>query len=231
MSKTAVIDKVNSLNKGSGYSNNRMAYELSKILKERSIEKTTPQQEASAREEFSQVFSSKSNPHKNKEELANQFRDRFLKQMGIEVPSEVKPRLEISNLPQKVEPNKDKNKNKLELPKIEEIRKTIPQIIQSIIFKGKGKDTNNKSFETSNYKASLKLDGDNQKLTVERKNNKSQPIALEAIKKATRDFEITNNSIGKEELKEVQNSMQPQLQANDKAPKIKSKNKNSDLEM
>ncbi|MEO1373140.1 MAG: hypothetical protein AAFW70_02205 [Cyanobacteria bacterium J06635_10] len=59
MSKTAVINKVDSINKGSGYSNNRMAYELSKILKERSIKKTTPQQQTSARKEFSQVFLSK----------------------------------------------------------------------------------------------------------------------------------------------------------------------------
>ena len=179
MSNTAIIDKVNSLNKRSGYSNNRMAYELSKILKERTIEKITPQQETSARKEFSQVFSSKSNPQKNKEELANQFRDRFLKQMGIEAPSKLKPAKEMNNLPTIVEP--DKNKKKLELPKIEEIRKAIPKIIQTVIFKGKGKDTNNKSFEFPNYKADLKLDGDNQKLTVERKNDKS--IALEAVKK------------------------------------------------
>ncbi|MEM6403864.1 MAG: hypothetical protein AAF757_27185, partial [Cyanobacteria bacterium P01_D01_bin.116] len=64
MTNTTVIYKVNSLNKRSGYSNNRMAYELSKILKERIVDKTTPQQEASARKEFSQVFLSKINPSK-----------------------------------------------------------------------------------------------------------------------------------------------------------------------
>lgn len=225
MSNTAVIDKVNSLNKRSGYSNNRMAYELSKILKERTVEKTTSQQEVSAIKEFSQEFPSKINIQKNKEELANQFRDRFLKQMGIEVPSEAKPAKEINNLPTVVEPDKDKKK--IELPKLEEIRKAIPQIIKNIIFRGKGKDTNNKSFETQSYKASLELDGDNQKLTIERKNDKS--VALEAIKKGKGEFEITNNSIAFEELKQIQNSIKPQPQTSNQSPRIK--NKNSDLEI
>lgn len=223
MSNTAVINKVNSLNKGSGYSNNRMAYELSKILKERNIQKTTSQQEVSARKEFNQVFSSKINTQKNKEELANQFRDRFLKQMGVE--AQIKPSKESNALSQKA----DKDKNKFELPKIEEIRKAIPQIIQTIIFKGKGKDTNNKSFETPSYKASLKLDGDNQKLTLERKDNKSQPVALEAIKKGKGEFEITNNSIAKEELTEIKNSIKSQPQTSIQTPRIKTKN--SDLEI
>ncbi len=225
MSNTAVIDKVHSINKGSGYSNNRMAYELSRILKERTIEKTTPQQQESARKEFSQVFSSKINPQKNKEELANQFRDRFLKQMGIEASSKTNSVKEINNVPTVVKP--DKNKKKLELPKVEEIRKAIPQIIQTIIFKGKGKDTNNKSFETQSYKASLNLEGDNQQLTVERKKDKS--IALQAIKKGKEEFEITNTSMTFEELKQIQNSIETQPQKSTQVSRIK--NKNSDLEM
>ena len=225
MSNTAVIDKVNFLNKGSGYSNNRMAYELSKLLKERSIEKTTPQQETSARKEFSQVFSSKSNPQKDREELANKFRDRFLKQMGVENPSKANSVKEINNQSTVVE--QDKDKKKLELPKIEEIRKAIPKIIQTVIFKGKGKDTNNKSFEFSSYRASLNLDGDNQKLTVERKNDKS--VALEAIKKGKGEFEITNTSVAKDELKQIQNSIEAQPQKSNQV--IRTKNKNSGLEM
>ena len=227
MSNTAEIDKVNFLNKGSGYSNNRMAYELSKLLKERSIEKTTPQQETSARKEFSQVFSSKSNPQKDREELANQFRDRFLKQMKLEAPaaSNIKKSLEVNN--QKTEVEMGKDKIKLELPKIEEVRKAIPKIIQTIIFKGKGKDTNNKSFETHSYKANLKLDGDNQQLTIERNNDKS--VALEAIKKGKGEFEITNTSIAKDELKQIQSSIKQQSQTSTRSPRIK--NKNSDLEM
>lgn len=224
MIKITALEKVNFLNKATGYSNNRTAYELSKILKERSIQKTTPQQEASAQKEFSQIFSSKSSPHKNKEELANQFRDRFLKQMGVEVSSQIKPSKKINVPTQKAE----KDKKKLELLKIEQIRKAIPKIIQNIIFKGKSKDTNNKSFETPIYKASLKLDGDNQKLTLERKNNKSQPIALEAIKKGKEEFEITNNSIYKEELEEIQTYIKAQSQI---STQIKDKNKNSNLEM
>ncbi|MGB3654145.1 MAG: hypothetical protein WBA41_23450 [Rivularia sp. (in: cyanobacteria)] len=222
MSNTAVINKVNSLNKGSGYSNNRMAYELSKILKERTIEKTTPQQQISARKEFSQVFSSKLNTQQNKEELANQFRDRFLKQMGVEA-SQIKPSKETSTLSHKA----GKDKKKLELPKIEEIRKAIPQIIQTIIFKGKGKDTNNKSFEAPAYKASLNLEGDNQQLTVERKKDKS--IALQAIKKGKGEFEITNTSMSFEELKQIQNSIETQPQKSTQVNRAK--NKNSDLEM
>ena len=225
MSNTAIIDKVNSLNKGSGYSNNRMAYELSKLLKERSIEKTTPQQETSARKEFSQVFSSKSNPQKDREELANKFRDRFLKQMGVENPSKANSVKEINNQSTVVE--QDKDKKKLELPKIEEIRKAIPKIIQTVIFKGKGKDTNNKSFEFSSYRASLNLDGDNQKLTVERKNDKS--VALEAIKKGKGEFEITNTSVAKDELKQIQNSIEAQPQKSNQV--IRTKNKNSGIEM
>lgn len=225
MSNTAVIDKINSLNKASGYSNNRMAYELSKILKERSIQKTTSQQETSARKEFSQVFSSKSNPQKDREELANKFRDRFLKQMGVENPSKANSVKEINNQSTVVE--QDKDKKKLELPKIEEIRKAIPKIIQTVIFKGKGKDTNNKSFEFSSYRASLNLDGDNQKLTVERKNDKS--VALEAIKKGKGEFEITNTSVAKDELKQIQNSIEAQPQKSNQV--IRTKNKNSGLEM
>lgn len=225
MSNTAVINKVNSLNKGSGYSNNRMAYELSKMLKERSIEKTTLQQETSARKEFSKAFSSKINPKKNKEELANQFRDRFLQQMGIDAPSKDNSVKEVNSQPTVVEP--DKEKKKLELPKIEEIRKAIPKIIKTIIFKGKGKDTNNKSFEFPNYKASLNLNGDKQKLTVERKNDKS--LALEAVKEGKGEFEITNTSISKDELKQIQNSIKPQPQKSNQV--IRTKNKNSGLEM
>ncbi|NJO60315.1 MAG: hypothetical protein HC836_19200 [Richelia sp. RM2_1_2] len=223
MNNTAVIDKVNSLNKGSGYSNNRMAYELSKILKEPTVDKITPQQEASARKEFTQVFSSRDNPRKNKEELANQFRDRFLKQMGI-APYKVKP--QIYSSPSKVEPDKDKNK--IELPKLEEIRKAIPQIIRTIIFKGKVKDTNHKSFDTPKYNASLELDGDNQKLTLERKNDKL--LALEAIKKGRGEFEIINNFIAKEELEQIQKYIKLQPQNNQNI-RIKTKNKNSDLEI
>lgn len=223
MSNTAVIDKVNFLNKRSGYSNNRMAYELSKILKERTVDKTTLQQEASARKEFSQVFSSRINPIKDREELANQFRDRFLKQMGIS-PSEVKP--QISKLSNKVE--LDKDESKIGLPTIGEIRKTIPQIIRAIIFKGKAKDTSYKSLDIPRYNTSLQLDGDNQKLNIERKNDKS--LALEAIKKGKEEFEIINNSITKEELSQIQYhiKMQP---LNNQNTQIKSKNKNSNLEI
>lgn len=223
MSNTAVIDKVNFLNKRSGYSNNRMAYELSKILKERTVDKTTLQQEASARKEFSQVFSSRINPIKDREELANQFRDRFLKQMGIS-PSEVKP--QISKLSNKVE--LDKDESKIGLPTIGEIRKAIPQIIRAIIFKGKAFDTSYKSLDIPRYNTSLQLDGDNQKLNIERKNDKS--LALEAIKKGREEFEIINNSITKEELSQIQDhiKMQP---LNNQNTQIKSKNKNSNLEI
>ena len=176
MSNTAVIDKINSLNKASGYSNNRMAYELSKILKERSIQKTTSQQETSARKEFSQVFSSKSNPQKDREELANKFRDRFLKQMGVENPSKANSVKEINNQSTVVE--QDKDKKKLEL-------------------------------------------------TVERKNDKS--VALEAIKKGKGEFEITNTSVAKDELKQIQNSIEAQPQKSNQV--IRTKNKNSGLEM
>lgn len=223
MNDTTVIVMVNSLNKRSGYSNNRMAYELSKILKERIVNKTTPQQEESARKELRQVFSSRSNPIKNKEELANQFRDRFLKQMGI-VPSEVKP--QFSSAPSKVE--SDKGINKIELPKIEKIRKIIPQIIRAIIFRGKAKDTSHKSLDTPQYHASLQLDGDNQKLNVERKNDKS--LALEAIKKGREEFEIINKSIASYELEQIQGYIEIQPRDNQNT-RIKSKNKNSDLEL
>lgn len=223
MSNTAVIDKVNFLNKRSGYSNNRMAYELSKILKERTVDKTTLQQEASARKEFNQEFSLRINPIKDREELANQFRDRFLKQMGIS-PSEVKP--QISKLSNKVEIDKDESK--IGLPTIGEIRKAIPQIIRAIIFKGKAKDTSYKSLDIPRYNTSLQLDGDNQKLNIERKNDKS--LALEAIKKGKEEFEIINNSITKEELSQIQYhiKMQP---LNNQNTQIKSKNKNSNLEI
>ncbi|MEO1375901.1 MAG: hypothetical protein AAFW70_16615, partial [Cyanobacteria bacterium J06635_10] len=144
--------------------------------------------------------------------------------MGIE-SSNIKQNLQVNNRQTTAEPGKDKRK--LELPKIEELRKAIPKIIQTVIFKGKGKDTNNKSFEFSNYKASLNLDGDNQKLTVERKNDKS--VALEAIKKGKGEFEITNTSIAKDEFKQIQNSIE--TQPNKSTQVIRTKNKNSDLEM
>ena len=223
MSNISVIDKINSLNNLSGYSNNRMAYELSKILKERTMDKTTPQQEESAIKEFRQLFSSRSNSIKNREELANQFRDRFLKKMGIE-PSEVKS--QIINSPSKVKPDKDRSK--IELPKIEEIRKIIPQIIRAILFKGKAQNTSHKSLDILRYNASLQLDGDNKKLNVERKNDKS--LALEAIKKGKEEFEIINNFIVKEELEQIRNYLKIQLRENQDV-RIKTKNKNNDIEV
>ena len=222
MTNTTVIDKVNSLNKRSGYSNNRMAYELSKILKERIVDKTTPQQEASARKEFSQVFLSKINPSKNKEELANQYRDRFLKQMGITPP---KDKLQANRTSNKVESHTGKNKT--ELSQASEVRQAIPQIIKAIIFKGKAFDTSHKSLDTPRYNASLEIDGDNKNLALSRKNDKS--LALEAIKNGQEEFEIINHSISPYELEQIQNFIKVQLD-NNNTP-IKAKNQNSGLEM
>ena len=117
---------------------------------------------------------------------------------------------------------------KSNLPTIKEIRQAIPQIIKAIMFRGISLDTRNKIYETKDYKTSLKLDNNNQKLTVERKKSASQIIALEAIKEGKREFEIINNYLEEEELQAIKQSLKDSQSRNNQLRNTANKNKDKD---
>ncbi|MBW4689926.1 MAG: hypothetical protein KME40_33800 [Komarekiella atlantica HA4396-MV6] len=235
--KTSTLEKIREINPG-GISDNMMVARLNRILNESKSSKKintaatehlqkSPQELQQANLELGQLLSKGQSIEEYRQQIKTTYLSQYLNKFGVESPQNTQPKQQsvLSQLEQfqqriqKREKSLGKTQRQsealLEVRSPDDSKKSfIRTVMDNIITRGKNLGNHIHGFDVNGYKTQLEIQDNKQVVSVERSNPQvTQPNpAFKAEKESGKEFNILQDNLSQQEVKEITDLDQQQQQ-------------------